>query len=118
MGCTYAVAACIAAAYHQHVLALCGHQILCIRQFALQDAVLLAQQVKCQMHAFQFPSRDVEVACGGSACSYHIGIVLANGLLQLFHAEGIGLQGYSHAVVELYSFGLHQVDTSVDDLFL
>ena len=69
-----AVGARVAATDNENILALGGNALLVGESHAGQHTVLLREQLKGQMHAFQFTARSLEVACCGSACGKDNGI--------------------------------------------
>ena len=119
VGGAHAVAAGVAAADHDHVLA--GGHDLAIDPVARVDAVLLGQELHREVDALQFAAGHRQVArLLGTAREDH-GVELGLQLLgrdglarQVGHARGGRGLAHEHAGAEDHAFGLHLLDATVD----
>ena len=107
-----AVAACVAAAYHQDILSLGCDALLVSELDACQHAVLLRQQLKGKMNAPQLAPGSLEVACRRGARGNDVGI---KRLVELRSAVG---KNHILTISERYAFGLENVHSPVDDGFV
>ena len=72
MGGAYAVGTGVPATDDEHVLVPAANQVLTRNLAAIEDTVLLGEQLQSEINALQFPARDVQVAgLRGAGANHH-----------------------------------------------
>lgn len=84
VGRAYAVAAGVAAANHEHILAPGAHRLVFVELHSGQHSVLLGQHVEREIYAAQFAPRHLEVAGGRRAGGYHVGVEAVGQLVDVY----------------------------------